>query len=827
LLLISRLNGEETIMKRDLNNPIKTFMVLLFVIAITSIFGCAGNKNLRLGQQYVASGDWDNSIQAFQKALADDPEDQEIKILLIRSKKNASLDHLAKGEKYLEAKRYDEALTELQMAIAFDSTNLKAESLMKTAKAMKESDYYVKKGLAFEKAQNYSQAKESYLKALDLYKENDSAQQALDRYKKTEAGTRQKKYPLKLADQTPISLKFKGTPILNVFEVLTKLVGVNFIFDKDLKETKVTLFLTNVSFDQFMEIFLQTNQLDATVVNENTMIIYPGTAEKEKEYQDLQIRTFYLSNLDVKKAVELLTKILNSKDISANESQNALVIRGTKDKLDIASKILEANDRPSAEATFNVEILEVGRTKEKNLGIDLSPTSVSLSLGSAATDFFTPGSATAPASGGASLETIKKASNENLLLSIPTATLNLLKRDGDTKTLAKPQIRVKNGEEAKILIGERVPLRTNRRTDTTGAVTYDYQYQDIGVKLSVKPSINMHDEITMNLTLEVSSIGNNVGTAADPQYAINTRNAQSILTVRAGESVIIGGLIQDDERKSVQKIPLLGEIPVLGSLFSNYDTGDTQTDILMAITPIMVRSQEIPDQDVTQIWSGKEENISATQPYVGTQGNGADLMDRPKNDAVDELLMNQKDTSGNGTKAGTLGSPALNNNEGNKDKSNTDDPPEAIPQPVKVNKNTSNADIPEIEKKTEAVPVIAAVQPAPEKIVAIHEEKPAQAIQKTDSIMDTWPDTLPFTIQVNSFDKPEDAERRVESLKQLEYDSFTYEVRLAKENRTCHRVFVGRYKDHYSAQKACRELKQKGDFAGDIYVVNRSRAIGG
>jgi general secretion pathway protein D len=814
-------------MKRDLNNPKETFMVLVFVIAVISIFGCAGNKNLRLGQQYAASGDWDNSIQAFQKALANDPEDQEIKILLMRSKKNASLDHLAKGEKYLESKRYDEALTEFQMAIAFDPSNLKAESLMKTAKAMKESDYYVKKGLAFEKAQNYSQAKESYLKALDLYKENDSAQQALDRYKKTEAGTRQKKYPLKIADQTPISLKFKGTPLLNVFEVLTKLVGVNFIFDKDLKETKVTLFLTNVSFDQFMEIFLQTNQLDATVVNENTMIIYPDTAEKAKEYQDLQIRTFYLSNLDVKKAVDLLTKILNSKDISANESQNALVIRGSKDKLNIASKILEANDRPSAEATFNVEILEVGRTKEKNLGIDLSPTSVSLSLGSAATDFFTPGSATAPASGGASLETVKKASNENLLLSIPTATLNLLKRDGDTKTLAKPQIRVKTGEEAKILIGERVPLRTNRRTDTTGAVTYDYQYQDIGVKLSVKPSINMHDEITMNLTLEVSSIGNNVGTAADPQYAINTRNAQSILTVRAGESVIIGGLISDDERKSVQKIPLLGEIPVLGSLFSNYDTSDTQTDILMAITPIMVRSQEIPDQDVTQIWSGKEDSISTTQPYEGTAGNGADLMDRPKKDPVDEPIVNQEGTSGDGTKTGTSGSPAINNDEGNKDKSNAGDPPDAIPQPAKVNKNTSNADTPATEKKTEAVTVVAAAQPSPDKIMTTHDEKPAQAIQKTDSIIDAWPNTLPFTVQVNSYDKPEDAERRVESLKQLEYDSFTYAVHLAKEDRICHRVFVGRYKDLYSAQKACRELKQKSGFTGDIYVVNRSRAIGG
>jgi general secretion pathway protein D len=819
---LNKIKGKELVMKRGSINNELAFLALLAVVAVIALTGCTSSKNLRQGQQYASSGDWDNSIQSFQRALDEDPEDQEIKLLLIRSKKNASLNHLAKGENYLDAKRYDEALTELQMAIAFDSSNLKAESLMKTAKVMKESDYYLKKGLAFEKAQNYSQAKESFLKALDLYKDNTSAQQAIDRYKKSDAGTRQKKYQLKIADQTPISLKFKGTPILNVFEVLTKLAGVNFIFDKDLKETKVTLFLSNVSFDQFMDILLQTNQLAATVVNENTMIIYPDNAEKMKEYEDLQIRTFFLSNLEVKKAVELLTKILNSKDISANESQNALVIRGSKDKLDIAAKILEANDRPSAEATFNVEILEVDRTKEKNLGIDLSTTSVSLSLGSATTDYYTPGSDTAPASGGVSLETIKKVKDENMLLSIPTATLNLLKRDGDTKTLAKPQIRVKNGEEAKILIGERLPLRTNRRTDTTGAVTYDYQYQDIGVKLSVKPSINMHDEITMNMTLEVSSIGSNVGTTSDPQYSINTRNAQSVLTVRAGESVIIGGLISDEERKSVQKIPLLGDIPVLGTLFSNHDTSNTQTDILMAITPIIVRSQEIPDQEVTQIWSGKESSISSVKPYEGTTHTGADLLDRPKKDALDEPE-GLKNVPDGGIKNDKSGSPAADDGKGSGGVTRDD-----IHQPAVGNQSSSMIDSPGVEKKTETAPVVAAAQPSPVAAPTVQEEKMEHSIQKVDpAVEDAWPNAMPYAVQVNSYDNEIDAQRRVASLKQQEYDSFTYSVYLAKSDRTYYRVFVGRYKDHYSAKKACMELKQKGDFSGDIYVINRSRAIGG
>jgi general secretion pathway protein D len=809
-------------MKWVSKNSKRTLMVLFFIFALIFLCGCAGNKNMRLGQEYAMSGDWDGSIQAFQDALEEDPDDQETKLLLVRSKKNASLDHLAKGEMLLDAKRYDEALTELQTALAFDSSNLKAESLIEKAKSMKESDYYLKRGIAFEKTQSYSQAKESFQKALELSNENENAQKALDRYKKTDAAAIQKKYPLKITSEAPISLKFKGTPIFNVFEVLTKLAGINFIFDKDLKETKVTLFLSNVSFDQFMDIFLQTNQLAATVVNENTMVVYPDTAEKAKEYQDLQIRTFYLANLDVKKAVELLTKILNSKDISANESLNALVIRGTKDKLEVASRILEANDRPSSEAVFNVEILEVSRTKEKQLGLDISPASVSLSLGNPSAEYFTPGSETAPASGGVSLDVIGKASDKNLLLSIPTATLNLLKRDGDTKTLAKPQIRVKSGEEAKILIGERIPLRTNRRTDTTGAVTYDYQYQDIGIKLNVKPSINLHDEITLNMTLEVSSIGSNVGTAADPQYSIRTRNAQSVLSVRGGESVIIGGLISDEERKTIQKIPLLGDIPAVGTLFSSYETSNIQTDILMAITPIITRSQEIPSQDVTQIWSGKEGNISLQQPYDVNAAAVSDFLDQPKKDALYESIIEQESAAGQtSVEQNTISAPVRDEEDEEEEEYDEEDDEE--PDEEGANDDELSAIDNHSVPATEAL----MVQSPEESIVKESIKSPEPEIQKASADMDFWPNAIPYSVQVNSYNNVTDAERRMEKLKKIGYDSFTFPVYLSEKKVTYYRVFIGRYQDLQSARKAWEELNKSGDFEKDIYVVPRSWAVGG
>ncbi|MBN1627421.1 MAG: tetratricopeptide repeat protein, partial [Deltaproteobacteria bacterium] len=192
-------------MKRVSKNMKLTLMVLFFVSALMHLCGCAGNQNLRLGQEYASAGDWDSSIQAFQDALKDDPNDQEIKLLLVRSKKNASLDHLAKGTALLEQERYDEALTELQTALAFDSSNLEAEDLLEKAKDMKESDYYLKKGIALEKSQSYSQARESFQKAIELNSENEEAQKALDRYRKSNDTTEQKKYPLKTTTETPIS----------------------------------------------------------------------------------------------------------------------------------------------------------------------------------------------------------------------------------------------------------------------------------------------------------------------------------------------------------------------------------------------------------------------------------------------------------------------------------------------------------------------------------------------------------------------------------------------------------------------------------------------
>ncbi|MBN1106851.1 MAG: tetratricopeptide repeat protein, partial [Deltaproteobacteria bacterium] len=616
-------------MKALQHNRAAVFIAHMLCLGTLVVSGCATNQFLTQGKEYAARGEWDKSVQAFQQAHHEDPADQEVRIHLIRAKRNASLFHMNIGESLLKNHRYDEAMTEFQLAVALDPSNKNTESLMERTRAMKESDYQLKRGENLLKAGNYAQAREALQTALKLYPENKKAQEVLARFRHKEI--KPSRFHLKTDPKTPISLKFKNTPILNVFEVLTRLTGVNFLFDKDVQETKVTIFVVDVSFDEFLEIFLRTNKLAADTVNDRTLIIYPDTPQKAKEYQNLQIRTFYLAHIDVKKAVALLSKVLKTKDITPNEALNAVVIRGPKEQVEIAAKMIEANDRPVSEVMLSVEILEVSRTKELNVGVEFSSNSFKLGLGESILGYFNPDPDAEgyPSIGGMSLKALDTVSSQNMLLALPTATVNLLKQDGDTRILANPQLRVKNGEKAKIHIGERVPLRSNRRVDTTGAVTTDFQYQDIGVKVDVEPSINVHGDVAMKLTLEISSLGANVGTTDDPQYAIRTRTAQSVLNIRAGETVVIGGLIQDNERKTVRKLPGIGEIPILGDLLSNYNTVGDETDILMTITPVIIRNQEMPDRRITHIWSGKEDDFSQREPFESIAEREGQFMEKP------------------------------------------------------------------------------------------------------------------------------------------------------------------------------------------------------
>ncbi len=563
---------------------------ILFILIFLT--GCAGTNNCIVkGKEAAAAGNWEQSIKILQESLKKDPDNIEIKLMLAKTRWKASIVHMVKGEAFLKQKLYKDSLYLLKKSIEFDPANQKAESLIKKIYAMKKSDLYFIKGSDFFKKNKHVKAREAFEKALELNPKNMGAYNALAAYIQKEKNA--PRFNLKLKSTALISLKFKKASIVDVFDVLSRLAGINFIFDKDFSDTRVTLFMTDVTFDRFLEVLLKTNNLTGKGIDEKTVIIYPDTPLKAKEYQEFQIKTFYLANLDAHKAVSLISRMLRIKKITANEKLNSVVMGGTREEIEKASKILKDNDRLPSEVLLNVEILEVSRTKEKQFGIEYLE-SITVGVGER-TDKITSDTKIAQ---WISFNALQKLSNKELFVSSPTATLNLLKQDSDTRILANPKIRVKNSEKASILVGEKIPLRVNRRVDSsTGDVTSDYQYHDVGVKLSVEPVINLDGIVSLRIQLEISTLGPNVGTGDDPQYSIQTRSVKSVLTIADGASVVLGGLIKNVKNGSVRRVPLLGDIPVLKHLFSTYTTDNRDTDILMIITPIIIRSQNIIDQN--------------------------------------------------------------------------------------------------------------------------------------------------------------------------------------------------------------------------------------
>ncbi len=588
-------------------------LLVVFASCIFLLAGCAAEKAFKKGAKTAAMGDIDGAVVYYQEALTLEPDNLSYRIELEKARTAAAMKHFSKGEAYQKERKYDAAEIEFQIALLMDPTFRKAEYAIIQVRKLKDSEEYYKKGLGLLDAKKNAEVRTAFKKALSLNPKNEAAKSALEKLK--EVKSRLDGFDLSLKSTKPITLKFKDTGIKEVFEIISKLSGINFIFDEDLKDQKISIFLQDATFEQAMELLLLTNKLFAKVVTENTVIIIPKTPAKIKQYQDLVIQTVFLSHIEAKKAVNLLRALLQLKQVHVNEELNALIIRDEPERIKLAQKVIEANDIPDAEVMMEVEIIEVSRDKLSELGLNLSTSSLSAGI-------YSPDAIAKQESGFATSMTYGQlkdlSSNSNLLFSpLPQAVFNFKKTQGGVRTLANPKIRVVNNGKAKIHIGDRVPIITTTAQVGVGTQT-NVQYQDVGVKLNVEPNIHIEQDVTIKLSLEVSSIGTPL---TDPNtklvvaYQIGTRTAETVLNLRDGETQVIGGLIRDDERNTKVVIPLLGEIPILGRLFSTNSDQKNKSDILLAITPHVLRSVEIPSEDVTTIWSGREDEFSVRAPF--------------------------------------------------------------------------------------------------------------------------------------------------------------------------------------------------------------------
>ena len=589
------------------------------VLTVILLAGCSGSMAFKRGEKYAVEGDWDRAVTEYRQALRDDPENVAYKTRLTKAVDMAATTHIERANYYLREKNASAALYEAQQAVMFSPGNNKAGQLVDAAMRMAEVDRRMTAGRNYLAAGRPNDALNQYYKVLDIDQSNEDAKKEIERITKRKMESEKDQDALSLASDQPITLSFKDAKLKDVFEFLSKLSGVSIVFDEDVKDSKVTVFAKDVSFNQALDLMLATNKLFMKKIAADAIIVIPKTKAKLDQYQDLKIKTFYLSNTKAKDMVNIIRTMLETRKVIINESLNSITLREVPEKIELAEKLIEANDMKDAEVVIDVEVMAVDKNDEVNLGISL-PKGVTGS-------YIPPVGGTIPAfAGNAAISVVTNVSSflqggnnsaklkENVWFSYPSVTANWSKVKGNAETLTNPQIRSLNNQPAKILIGSRVPVSTGQSLGTAGTGSTTYEYREIGIKLNVEPDISLANDITLKTTLEVSSLGDDVvvpsitgsGTVKVPR--INTTTVEATLNLRDGETIIIGGLLENVTAESISGIAGLIDMPVLGRIFSSNTIGpNRKRELIMTLTPHIVRSIEIPRREVSEFWSGTEE----------------------------------------------------------------------------------------------------------------------------------------------------------------------------------------------------------------------------
>lgn len=612
---------------------------LLAVIAMTA---CAtGRTAFDKGQQLERIGKYDEAVLKYAEAVSNNSEMSEYRMAFLNASETASKLHLESADKHFASKRYDEAYREYESAMVMDPTQSRAKQQMEVITKHKKSSLLFAEGAAYEKENKSREAVRSYQSALNFNPNNREAAEAVERLLKTRK-IRSAGFELNLKSTKPITLKFKDAKIKDVFNIITKLSGINFVFDEGMKDSNVTVYLENATFQQALDIICGMNKLQRKVLNESTVIVYPKSAEKAKQYEDLYVQTFFLNKLDAKKAVNLIRTMLQVKKIYVNEEMNTLVLRDSADVIEVAGRILEANDVPDAEVVLEVEVIEVSKKNAESFGLALSRYAVDLNVTGPAGKFLnstfvstgavTTGTTDATTSTGTSVAattTLTRSDTSQLVnlfrwgdyngyITVPSATFNFGKTLGNAETLSNPKIRVKNREKAKFNVGTRVPITTTSTNGTTSGYSVNVQYVDVGVKVNAEPTIQLNNDVSIKLGLEVSSILSREKIGSDNSttvVTIGTRNMDTVLSLKDGETTVIGGLIQDTKGQNTQKVFFLGDIPIIGQLFSNKENSTDKTELILAITPRIVRGITVADPEIASFWSGVEDDPTLARQY--------------------------------------------------------------------------------------------------------------------------------------------------------------------------------------------------------------------
>jgi general secretion pathway protein D len=583
-------------------------------VAITavSLAGCPkGNVDYNEGRKAEALQDYDTALVHYDKALRTEPTNAEYKLRAMHVRYEDAQFHLEQGQKALKAGDLQLALTEFQKSQALDPSNSAADQQLK------------------------------HVMDLLAAKASAAVPKVTDPNAVEDAELTKEPPRLKPMSTEPINLKMTNDARV-VYETIAKLAGLSVIFDPDFTSRRITADLPNVTLEQALDDISLESKSFWKPLSASVIFVAPDTPQKRKDVEDEEVRTFYLSNTltpqDLTEVVTGLRQLLDLRRVQQVNAQNAIVIRDTPDRLALASKIIRDIDKAKPEVLLHVQVVTASVDRLRDLGI-LPGQSVSVS--------FTPRTSLQPNSGSTSttggtsttgsssstvtatqitLDNLRNLSGADYSATLPGATANAILTDNKTRIIQDPEVRVSDGEKATLKIGERVPVATGSfQTGGVGVsaaatisplVNTQYQYIDVGVDVDVTPRVHPDGDVSMKLSIEVSSITGTSNIGGINQPIIGSKKIEHDIRLKDGEVNVLGGLIERTETKNLNGIPGLSQIPFLRYFTSDISNEVEEDEVLIVLTPHVIRFPSISADNLSTVAAGTDSN-----PHVNRESS--------------------------------------------------------------------------------------------------------------------------------------------------------------------------------------------------------------
>jgi len=567
---------------------------VLVSLALGVLAGCAANRVRDDAEQLMAQGDYEHAVQTLEIGAARYPDSVQLRSRLVLARVQAQSQLIDKARAAETNGDLDRAEILLRRATAFDGSSQRAAMLLADLQVMRSQRDALQRANTLAGNGQTDAALRLVNQALKDNRRDPGLLALQHRLQIDQRQSQVRAAQQGLAETRPVSLDFRDANVRQVLDVVSRTSGINFVLDKDVKDQRVTVYAKSVRVGDALEMILNTSQLARKVLDSKTVLIYPNTPDKQREHQEQLVKVFYLANGDAKGAAAFLKSMMKLREPYVDDHSNMLALRDSLENIQLAERLIALFDNPEPEVLLEAEVLEVSADRLTELGVSL-PTQVTL----------TP----LTLAGGTNLTLDSFPLHRgNIGVGIPAATINAKRTIGDVNTLANPKIRTRSGEKAKVLIGDKIPIITTTTTPgVAGFVSETVSYQDVGIKLEVEPKVYPDDDVAIRLNLEVSALGTQTKTASGTiAYQISTRNASALLRLRDGETQLLAGLISSDERASTAGLPGLADVPLLGRLFSDQTNSHSKTELVLSITPHIVRGQPHLDAAESEAWVGTE-----------------------------------------------------------------------------------------------------------------------------------------------------------------------------------------------------------------------------